>query len=426
MEKFDKEKPDHHRPAFASNRRPPLHSLVKPMALMVAKGSKPLFPNPPVPAQRQTTTSPAPSPAETKAKTPPAAVSEHRRTATPFVAAPVQPREKTPPAPEHEERRLGPTTPPAPIPRAQTPAPAQPSKRQRKKLPVPIPTQRRVSSPPAPVPGHSRLTSPPAPALSQSQTKSPSPTPRYVNRFAPLTQDVGASQPMDDEDAEGSDEDIPQPARIDKGKQKEVVPEATQPPAAVDVKSQRRLAPKSSGRRRTRPCKRCARKKRDCYEQAGVGSACVYCARLKMRCEPDGDDEALPATEPAPTIPAKRPAAAPVAAPPSKRRAILTSKVEPSQKKRAPKKKPAPAPGKSIKSKPIPAPGTTQKMPAPSKGRPEWVDVSSSDTESEVEPSLRDFQAYYGKSLFFFSFKFKSYNISRYSPQKVGRWHTLQ
>jgi hypothetical protein len=186
----------------------------------------------------------------------------------------------------------------------------------------------------------------PPPAQRQVSTLRPAPAnskplPLH-NRFAPLTGMPDTA--VEDEDAEGSEED-PAPKLV-KGKQKQVVavpaPVKVVAPEGIKVRHEnrwvpvedsdeycdtsaeketekdqhpasqvekKRVAPETTGKARKRRCKRCRKRDQACYEQKGYGSACFLCATLKMRCESPSDDDRgnQPAAPPPAVIPAKRP-----------------------------------------------------------------------------------------------------------------------
>ena len=251
-----------------------------------------------------------------------------------------------------------------PIPR---PKPALPTPRPKPALPPAPPSKSpQIIVPETATQGPDSL----APETSNRRVQPRSPSPQYINRFAPLRQGM-PDDAFGDEDAEGSDEDIPAAtSKKDKGKEKRKEDEED-PFAKIKVKrvadpepSQKRLPPVNSGRHRTPACKRCAKKKRTCYEQAGSGLACVGCAKIKMKCEDPSEDEmevdiptaksSVPAQAP-PTIvpaPATTKKAEPARKAPAAKKTAETTPAPPAKdaapkKKRAPKKKTAPAPDQS-------------------------------------------------------------------------------
>jgi hypothetical protein len=241
----------------------------------------------------------------------------------------------------------------------------------------------------------------------------------------------------EDEDAEGSEEEIPtlEQAKIDKRrkieeekKEREISPVPTKKPkgkgrevdpAAEKPKVPRRPPPKSSGRIRKPACQRCAKRGINCYEQEVMVSsvpivACVGCANVKMKCLPC-DNEApappAPAPAPAPVVPTKRKASKKktrpdpnTTEPATKKRKVVitpeavgTSDDEETEVERPKKKRSAPAPVSTPTSKPVPSSSKKRRVEMP-----EVVDMSDAD-EYEVQPrrgrdSIADFQAYYGKS----------------------------
>ena len=223
------------------------------------------------------------------------------------------------------------------------PAPLPTTKRPR--LPLPVPRMGVIvakgSKPRFPVqetqsPESSKNQRKDIPAPSNRR----SPSPRYINRFEPLTRGM-PDDIYDDQDAEGSDEEV-QPAATmgkDKGKEK-TVEDVEEPHARIKVKSvrdpetvQKRLPPVNTGKRRERPCERCVRLNRGCFVQAGSSLACVDCATVKIKCVDQRTNEKEVDDEMEVDIPA--PAAKTTPAP--------TAKDTAQKKKRAPKKKTAPA-----------------------------------------------------------------------------------
>jgi hypothetical protein len=189
--------------------------------------------------------------------------------------------------------------------------------------------------------------------------------------------DEGDDMYVDEDD----DEDYPAPApapapasapkkRKGNGKGKEVIPAQNDQEGPHSAK--RRPSPKPSGKVRNPACARCIKGGRTCQEQAGLSTACMRCARIKMKCHPvtDGEPEKIkvkvpvlnPVSTSKPPGLSKEPASSkqpgPSKEPASKnRRAPVKSKREP-----AAKKQPAPA-----KSDPLPAP---KKRPAPAVSQP--------------------------------------------------------
>jgi hypothetical protein len=128
-----------------------------------------------------------------------------------------------------------------------------------------------------------------------------------------------------------------EPVKKSKGKAKakpkeiEEQPEEDEEPEVVEVRPPPgNRAPKSTGRPRQPPCKRCNRLGRVCAEQLG-GKACVECAKVKMKCEAVDEDQE-------PEASTSRPA--PTGSRPQKRKKTETSDEEPE----VPRPKPAPRP----------------------------------------------------------------------------------
>jgi hypothetical protein len=392
LAEFDKEFPNDHRPAPLTVNPPPARAGPSAPAPAPAPTHPPtITPEdfPPLPRS-----SPPPAPPAGKGFGPHRRVlpeEEHQfiqRKSLPFSKPPAQ--QKPPvityiPYPERPASSKKTTLTPAPqlptqkpkrtLPKPKskgTPAPPLPTSQ----LPVttPAPAQKRTQAPALPSrpppPAHEILrTMRAAPHKPAPRPPSPSrsPSPKYVNRFAPLA----PSNTHPDEDAEGSDDSYHPPAPADKGKSK-VVPEKEpvihvksqsqlQPPA-----TQKRAEPESSGQLMKPACKRCVKRKKPCFEQSGVGYACVYCAKLKMRCEPpsDKDDEDVPA--PSSKILGKRPAPDPAS-----RSSSPAPAPTPGTSKNAPKKKSAPVPAPSQ-----PKPKKRKIVKAPS-------NVESSDDEAK-------------------------------------------
>jgi hypothetical protein len=374
----------------------------RPVALLIANPPPAeAGPSAPAPALAPThipKTTPEEFPALPKSSAPPAppagnAFGPHRRVLPeeehlPFI------RRKSLPFPEPPAQKKPPALTYIPYPErpaSLTPAPQLPAQQPRRTLPkpkaketpapplpssqLPAPTQKRTQAPALPSrpppPAHVILkTMRAAPHKPAPRPPSPSrsPSPKYVNRFAPLA----PSNTHPDEDAEGSDESYHPPAPAEKGKSKEkepVIHVKSQPPA-----TQKRAEPESSGQLMKTACKRCVKRKRPCFEQSGVGYACVYCAKLKMRCDPpsDKDDDDVPA--PSSKILGKRPAPDPAS-----RSSSPAPAPTPGTSKNPPKKKSAPVPAPSQ-----PKPKKRKIVKAPS-------NVESSDDEVKkpaVDPAL--------------------------------------
>ena len=191
--------------------------------------------------------------------------------------------------------------------------------------------------------------------------------------------------------------------KLDKGKGREVVPvdDSVWLPATQNDK--KRQSPKSSGQKRNPGCKRCVRIGKECYNQVGFASACVTCAKVKMRCEVlDAEEkgkevrivEPPPPTTPAPSmsdIPATTPAPSQSVVP--AKRSAPESNPRPSKKRS--KKKTAPAPA--------PAPSGSRK-----KNKLETPEIVAADADQFSDEgnwpahrrSFADFETYYGKVFF--------------------------
>ena len=95
-------------------------------------------------------------------------------------------------------------------------------------------------------------------------------------------------EPQDPEESEKETDKTMAATKLDKGKGREVVlvddtMNSVWPSATQNNKKQQ--SPKSSGRKHNPGCKRCVRIRKECYNQVGFASACVTCAKVKMRCE---------------------------------------------------------------------------------------------------------------------------------------------
>ncbi|KAF8799824.1 hypothetical protein BYT27DRAFT_7263433 [Phlegmacium glaucopus] len=210
-------------------------------------------------------------------------------------------------------------------------------------------------------------------------------------KMVALVEETDDEDDEDDEDEETQEEPRanvrpvahgghPEPPCQEKGKQKMVVPvdemEDTeegdeeqpqqptikvQPPASQGEK--KRPAPKTNGRLRTPACRRCVKSKRTCLEQAGFATACVFCATIKMRCDPASEEEedceqgTARVIQPAPSrtaAPSKKQSSSKKPAPAKP----ATSNKPPPRQKPAPAKKVVPAP----KSRRAPAAGAKKKV----------------------------------------------------------------
>jgi hypothetical protein len=446
LEDWDKAFPNHHVPPFPLANQPRLPR--KPMATMTASRpaprplptptpipppahiSAPVPSTPPAQAQRGISTPPAPprgstpEPAQLRVSTPPAPP----RGST---LEPAQLRVSTPPAPPR-----GPTPEPAPL-RVSTPPPA-PTKPTRPTISYIRPTQQAPIRPQVTaVPLAQTKPTPQAPIRPQvaappAQTKPTIHAPIRPPVAAPLTQSKPSAAPQSryvefdsDDDASGSLYEG-SPPRVNKGKEKAVSPH---PDTQVEKK---RAPPTSSGKLREAPCKRCAGR-RACLEQVG-GSACVYCATLKMKCEPHDDTAPRKqklAKNPAPllemsssppsNVPSKRPAPGPNPAPPAKRLAKQPPKdssTDPAPRTASgpgpvppsdpapPAERPAPRPTHDNTKKPSkPAPSGSKKRKVV-KTPKNVVELSDDESEGDHRPKKKrpkkDFETYYGGCLIFF------------------------
>ena len=157
----------------------------------------------------------------------------------------------------------------------------------------------------------------------------------------------------------------PQPKKHNvKGKGKQVIPaenDQDQPPASHAEK--RRASPKPTGSVKTPACARCIKSGQTCYEQAGFSSACIFCARIKMKCDlvTDGEEKKVVKIRVInPVLTSKQPG--PSKEPATKKQRALVK----SQPVLAPKKQPAQVKSQrvlaskkqlaQVKSQPVPVP----------------------------------------------------------------------
>jgi len=166
---------------------------------------------------------------------------------------------------------------------AQT-APNLPNKKKPapRKTPAPLPKPRSKK---APAPKGPTI---PAP-LPRMIKKHPAPAPTPVNNKGkermiepPLTPEPAPDDSDDSVEEWPVKRPVPKSSGREKGKQRE--PDVSDD--SEDEVAKRRPVPKNSGQERNPPCKRCKKTGRTCLDQVGVSSACVHCARVKMKCEP--------------------------------------------------------------------------------------------------------------------------------------------
>lgn len=209
-----------------------------------------------------------------------------------------------------------------------------------------------------------------------------------------------------DEDAEGSEEETPAPTTKDKGKQREVnrddeAIKVMHPASEVDKK---RVPPQGSGRFRKPACKRCGSKKK-CEDQIGYASACVNCAKLKMRCEPQseeasgGEDDSataptnvtkkIPALPPRPALPSKP--APPTNTSPGKIKKC-PAPLPPRRPAQATSQQKAPARAPALETAPIDLPASTL-PPAPPMNIPAPTLDSLTPQTQSPRPAIPDHSA---------------------------------
>lgn len=219
-----------------------------------------------------------------------------------------------------------------------------------------------------------------APALAPAFQRKPPPA------TAPKTKPPPATTPKktisDEEWGDTTEEERKERRRV-KGKGKEIDPVKGEAGGET-----RKVRPevKSTGEPRKPKCVRCVKGGRTCMKQAGGLVACVYCAKVKMKCEPADSDETPPA---APKRPAREITPGPSSVP-AKRPATPTQ--EPKKRKKAP----APAPALSGTKAPAPATSRTKKKQIKSR------ETVASDEEHELaawpggKRNFEEFDAYYG------------------------------
>ncbi|KAF8805984.1 hypothetical protein BYT27DRAFT_7257399 [Phlegmacium glaucopus] len=256
---------------------------------------------------------------------------------------------------------------PAVRPQAPAPQPLQvmvasgPSKTA---IPSPSPQSTPLPRSPESVPVAGR-----GPAPTQAPAHLPAPAPASQVPVAGSSQHDGPRQNKGKGKMVAPVEESEEECVEDWSEEDEEVPTAKVPPQATAVEK-KRPTPKSSGRRRHPACRRCLRSGRTCFEQTGTGTACVFCATVKMRYDPADDEE----REVRVVVPA--PALAKKAAPPKK----LAPPVMP-----GPSKKPAPS-KKPVSAKPKPALATSTKRRKVVKSDPM---VISEDNDIDSRPTKK-------------------------------------
>ena len=237
-----------------------------------------------------------------------------------------------------------------------------PAERQ---LPPPVPLPHR-SPAPSPKLVSTLQTQQPAtkPSLAQrsQQTINPEPAEKPIssknkgkNKYVEISEEEASEKLSGDSDSdiggytEPASKPAPGPSRHDKPvskrqpfgqvKEKGMVPEEVQDRPSAPQVDKKRASPKPTGSLRDPPCVRCSKSGRKCQEQAGVGKACVFCAKVKMKCivEDDDEDQDPKAGKVRVTNPAPAPAPAQV----KSKQPVSSTKPGPSQK---PARNPAPAP----------------------------------------------------------------------------------
>jgi hypothetical protein len=343
---FDKAHPEDHRPENLRPRYRTPFPEPAPLQVMVASGpSVPQtvrFVSPVQPPQ-----STAPSPAPVKAPAPPS-----HTLPTPKV----KPKPAPPPASS-----------PAPLPVTAPPLAQVKPRPKRKVVLVPVPPPQEAV----------------APALAP-QTAQLVPVSAPVPIPSPGRQDKGKGkmvQPMPEVEEEEEGEEEEGEEEDEREKDKDQVP--------VTPRDKTRPAPITTDRHHEPACQRCVRAKRECLEQAGAGTACFWCAKVKMRCLPanetDGEGEKVATMAPTaksapPTGSSKK--AAPKRKPAPKRQRAPKAKPAPNPKP-APKAQPAPKRKPAQKPPPAPAAGTSKPRARVIKSAP--VVLSSEDEEDEME-----------------------------------------
>ena len=386
LEEFDKKNPTQHRatPAPSTNAR----FTPTPIPAMVAKDSRPPPEKIPPPqkapndhedddaegSEEEPASKPAP---EVKRVPLPRPIKQVPAPLPPAVAA-------TEPAPAKKKREKELAVPvPAPLP---VPKSTKGKEKERDRAPLPPTVAPTEPAPPKKRKEHKDPAEPaPAPlSIPGKKPSAPRPRPKKGKEV---------KRPASEEPSSDSDSSAPAPS-----------------PAGALV----RAPPVNSGRLRDPPCVRCVKGGRTCYEQAGGVSACLFCAKVKMKCEPAtqaSDDEGPskkkrkvnPAPVPTPAVvPTRRPAVDEPPAPvkkPAKRKPVREQ--SPNRVAGPSTLPPVPAAGRSSSpagsSKRLPVPSGTKKKVIKSA---EVVDTGSGSDDFGTWPvarrNFRDFEAYYG------------------------------
>jgi hypothetical protein len=372
LEDFDKRFPANHRPAFPANQRPALPGKVYPT--MLAKGSiaRHTLPPPPAPSL-------APPAVPKKTHSPPLA--------TPIASA--MPKSRSPPpnvlpssqarAPSPNANRFAPLAEGAGM-SIDEPDPAEDEDAEGSdesvpaSLPASLPKapKKKTREIPAPVrqdKGKGREGTKPAGKIKPTPKMKPGQDKNAASiKVKPKPKPV---QPVEDEDEESEYETqteqsetpapAPAPTPKPKSKKKEMPAPDRKGKGKPEKKSKssgtqekKRAPPKPSGIFRKTPCKRCTKGKRQCEEQVGEATACVFCASQKMACVPptdaenDSSDSDETEEDPAPVkVSKKRVAPAPTPArkaklPESDEESDDPAPVKVSKKRKAPAPTPAP------------------------------------------------------------------------------------
>ena len=91
-------------------------------------------------------------------------------------------------------------------------------------------------------------------------------------------------------ESEDSSDEVEKVIHVKPPKKQENEKDEKKTDADTKPKERKRHSPKSTGRLRDEPCKRCEKLKYMCFDQIG-GKACIDCAKSKMRCIGPGEEE---------------------------------------------------------------------------------------------------------------------------------------
>jgi hypothetical protein len=274
LAKFDRENPGKHRPA---NMKPAVRPKLPrpPHQVMVAGGSKV-----PVPAPSQAQSRPPASPTPDVRPTP---VAETSTVTTPRPAMEAGPSKQTKP--------VGGDAVPGPSMQARISKRQKPGAGDKAPGPGPGPAiQAGPSKHPKPVSGVGLMVEEAPKRRDKGKAKaieiieSSEEDDEYVDEHMDTTSDRDGESVVTSEE-----EETPAPAPVTIG---HAGPSKTHQDVLPNVSQgdRKRTSPKPSGRLHKPPCVRCVKSGRKCEVQTGVGKACVFCARVKMKCIPVSED----------------------------------------------------------------------------------------------------------------------------------------